>query len=319
MVKITITAITSQKNSPLNRFSIKYGTKGYISFVLIGIALFAFLIASGFINSINPPYDGTKYILVTPTPDPTHQTLQLKTLEFISIKPTPIPSITTIPTDCSSSLNIQSSENRILYAFNPLSNASVGVGGKLKVWYTDEHALSIGKSGNGVTVTSSVLAPEHASPIVVGDTTFRDCSTTPGPACQPNQIPLPVFPALFLIDLTVNPNATPTNALSTTPIPVNEVYGEWKEYAVAIDPKLPNPNGLNLGAGADPFPSKPTNPDPQAGTELEYGAEMIWNVSSLGLTPNNPPHNYLGVFVMHDGDANGGKSDIGVGCTTISF
>lgn len=71
--------------------------KGYISFVLIGIALFAFLIASGFINNLNPQYDGTKYILVTPTPIPGKNTLQLQSLQFISVKPTPVPSDTQIP------------------------------------------------------------------------------------------------------------------------------------------------------------------------------------------------------------------------------
>src|SRR5438046_440510 len=63
-------------------------SKGYITYMLIGLALFAFLMASGFINTVNPPPNGTKYIIVTPTPYGGYNSLELHTLNYITVKPT---------------------------------------------------------------------------------------------------------------------------------------------------------------------------------------------------------------------------------------
>lgn len=61
--------------------------KGYITFVLVAIGLLAFFLATGFINSPNIPYNGTKYVLATPTPYGGKESLQLHTLAFITIPP----------------------------------------------------------------------------------------------------------------------------------------------------------------------------------------------------------------------------------------
>ena len=45
-----------------------------------------------------------------------------------------------------------------------------------------------------------------------------------------------------------------------------------------------------------------------------YGAEVRWDVSSLGLLPG---HVYRMQFMVHDGDQNKAGGDVGQGCATV--
>src|SRR5947207_8413 len=90
------------------RIKLSITNRGYITYVLIGIALFAFLVATGFVNDVNPPDNGTRYYPATPTNYGGYNSLELHTLNFISVKPTLSsgPPPTTIPLDCGSGINL---------------------------------------------------------------------------------------------------------------------------------------------------------------------------------------------------------------------
>src|SRR5437660_251827 len=60
--------------------------------LLAGLGLIIFL-ATGIFTNAPPIFTGIKYVLVSVTPQPSQSTLQLQSLRFISILPTP----TTIP------------------------------------------------------------------------------------------------------------------------------------------------------------------------------------------------------------------------------
>lgn len=285
--------------------------KGYITFVLIGIALFAFLLATGFINSVNPPYDGTKYVLVTPTADPSHATLQLKTLSFISIPPTPTsslsPSPTTVPFNCGTGITTLlqqlgvKRETENVFAVYPPSGQSVSAGGKIEFWYHDEHAMTLGA---GTTTPQMKTHPvDSVFPsqpgVGVGDTTIKD------PAG------FYVFPSLFLLDLTLNPNGQPIDAVHAgNPHVPDAVYGTWKDYNIGGDPQPKNQS--QLPTGADQFPAEGNVVC--SGNICDYGSEVVYSVNNLGLTTG---HSYLAVYTVHDGDNSANGSDIGTACVTI--
>jgi hypothetical protein len=131
-----------------------------------------------------------------------------------------------------------------------------------------------------------------------------------------------MFPALFITDVTYNP----PNPLAGdwqyggTAYPPTFVSGTWKA-AIRIVDKTTNPptitvtpdgdpavNNWNLGPGADPVP---------AGLQNEgYGAEIRWDIASLGLQPG---HTYRLYFMEHDGDQNKAGGDSGQGCAFITM
>jgi len=102
------------------------------------------------------------------------------------------------------------------------------------------------------------------------------------------------------------------------PIAPHAVYGTWKGAVRTVD-KTKNPpaitvtpdadpakNDWKLGSGADPVP---------AGLADEgYGAEIVWNVDALNLTPGRV---YRVQMMVHDGDQNSAGGDTGESCATI--
>jgi hypothetical protein len=156
----------------------------------------------------------------------------------------------------------------------------------------------------------SVDHPQVGSQIQDGDQAGTDTSDRP------------MFPALFITDITYNP----PNPLAGdwqyggTAYPPHFVSGTWKA-AIRIVDKTTNPaaitvtpdadpakNNWNLGPGADPVPAGLTNEG--------YGAEIRWNVDELGLQPG---HTYRLYFMEHDGDQNKVGGDSGQGCTYITM
>src|SRR5262249_62996 len=97
-------------------------------------------------------------------------------------------------------------------------------------------------------------------------------------------------------------------------------YGTWKSFTEVIDrtkatPTVvltagadPTANNWNLGPGSDPQP---------AGAKNEgYGAEMTWNIASLGLLSG---HGYRFYVIVHDGGQNKTGGDSGQTCINAVF
>jgi Flp pilus assembly protein TadG len=192
----------------------------------------------------------------------------------------------------------------------------------IDVFYNDEHALTLGvrsvvvkTSATSSTTTnysvspltsnpSSVLSPAVGTTLASGDQAGNDPSDRPA------------YPALFITDITTNPNSTTGDWQNFgTAKPPSAVFGTWKSAVRTVDktksPALvtvtpdadPAKNNWNLGAGSDPVPAGLANEG--------YGAEARWNVKDLGLTPG---HAYRFEFMVHDGDQNKAGGDAGESC-----
>jgi hypothetical protein len=129
----------------------------------------------------------------------------------------------------------------------------------------------------------------------------------------------PMFPALYITDLSVPPGSTNPLAgdwqYGGTGIPPTAVFGTWKAAVKTIDCSKnpctttvtpdadPAKNNWNLGTGSDAVPTGLTNEG--------YGAEVRWDVSALGLISG---HQYRLYFMVHDGDQNKTGGDVGQAC-----
>lgn len=222
--------------------------------------------------------------------DPKRPGLQLKTLKMKVVIP---------PTfDCGDDATKGSPEPYILWAINPDPGTPVVKGGAIKVFYQDEHPITLGAG----SVSPSTSSRDHVVNPNVGDETQKDANG------------FPWYPALFLSDITSDPGNKSGDAQNGgKPHKPGEVYGAWKALGPSIS--MPIPNDLDLGPGADPYPasSNVKFANSQRYPETNYGAEIIWKVDDLGLEAG---HAYRAQFILHDGDQIG---DISEGCTTIQL
>ena len=198
-------------------------------------------------------------------------------------------------------------------------------GDTLKVWYNDEHALVLGvrqvvvKDRNGFTTNNYPVAPLPVSP-----------STAPNPAVGSTALlgdqagtdisERPMFPALFITDLTQDPdNRSGDWQFGGTAIPPHAIFGSWKGAVrhvdntvtpalITVDPDSdPAKNNWNLAGGG---------PVPTTLKDAGYGAEVQWNLANLRLISG---HTYRFYFMVHDGDQNKVGGDSGHGCVTVCF
>jgi hypothetical protein len=191
-------------------------------------------------------------------------------------------------------------ESEVLTAFSDSS-------GTIKAWATDEHAMLLGVATPGHPVSPLPSDPGHVSNPKVGDTTITD------------GFGRPFFPALFITDITTDPNSRAGDwQFGGTPIPPSDVFGTWKGAVVGtgkngiVTDNDPAANGSNLGPGSDA---------PPAGTAVDkYLAEVRWNVADLRVNglPLIPGHTYRLQFMVHDGDQNKIGGDVGQGCLNVN-
>ena len=199
---------------------------------------------------------------------------------------------------------------------------------QIRVFYNDEHALTLGvrrlivknSAGAGGTVTTdfpfSTLgsSPDSTLDPLVGDPNATD------------EAGRPLFPAIFVTDITADPlTCTPGHEAGCKDwqfggiaIPPHAVFGTWKGAVRTVDntknpatdtitPDVdPAKNNYNLGPDADPVPPGLVNQG--------YGAEVRWDTEKLGLLPG---HTYRLYFMVHDGDQNHQGGDVGQGCATL--
>jgi hypothetical protein len=220
----------------------------------------------------------------------------------------------------------------VLRAYEPGAQQCAVTGGKIKLWYNDEHALTLGvrrvivkNPGGSTTTTDYAIAPTPASP--TGVTNPAVGSQVASGAQAGNDVAAgggrPLWPALFITDLTLNgPNSRAGDwqqgGTGTKP---SAVYGTWKGAVRTVDnthnpptvtvlcDKDPAKNNWNLGAGSD----VPTGGFSKYKNE-GYGAEVVWNIADLNLDPS---HSYRLQFMVHDGDQNKGGGDVGQACTVL--
>jgi hypothetical protein len=287
-------------------------------------------------------------------------TLQLKSFGFLSPTPEPRP-VGTALVDCGPSgdpahpYDVPGEENKILAAYSPAYPAVAGPGDRLALWYRDEHAMALGvskvetnnplepiktfdivpytggKSSSIETIQNEVLkfgAPyQYVDPVSgLRDPTF-DAIDTSG---------RPIHPALFITDITVDPNSTAGDwENGGIPIAPHHVYGQWKVLIKYVssdgsfqydqdntlsgtndDPPGNYDESTNtgdLGVGGDPIPE---------GVALQrhgsHVGEAVWEVNRLvaaGLMQSG--RTYRVQFMAHDGDQSKEGGDVGEACGTV--
>ncbi len=225
-------------------------------------------------------------------------------------------------------------ESNVLVAWDPGADNCATAGSVIKLWYSDEHAMTLGvskvvtktKTGTTTNATYSVT-PYPGSPACVTDpdvgaTDANGNDTAPGGG-------RPLWPALFITDVTSNPSARDGDwQQGGTGVKPSEVCGLWKGAVRTIDlthvdAKHPDPevkitpdqdpakiSGKGIPSVIDPFPT------PSKFKNEGYLTEVKWNVSDLGLVPG---HSYRLQFMVHDGDQNKVGGDVGEGCTTANL
>ena len=239
------------------------------------------------------PNQGT-YTPITRAPQSDQESLQLQDLGFTHTDP-PKPTF-----DCNEKGIIGSAEPNILFAMNPAPGTPVGAEDTLTLFYNDEWPLTLGYGNISPNNSESHISGNQ---IIVGDETKKDSNG------------FPFFPALFLTDITTNPNDKSGDAENGgIPHKPTEIWGKW--ISAGSDPTNIEPNNSILPSGAPKFPEVGNikyADGARRGREEANGAAIMWSVQNLGLTPG---HTYRAEFIIHDGDREG---DIGQGCTTIKL
>jgi len=231
-------------------------------------------------------------------------------------------------------------ESEVLRAFRPQGSITATPGLTIKAWYNDEHSLTLGvrriivKTKTGTTTTDypvspqctpaengcSVFHPEVGAMALDGEQAGTDTSTCVG---FPDLCDRPMFPALFITDITDDPNNKSGDwQFGGTPIPPDAVFGTWKAAVKTIDKRhvrtlirvRPDRNSVrnnwNLGSG-DPVPA----PTPK---NERRGAEVRWDVDELIAAGQMVAgHNYRLQFMVHDGDQNRKGGDSAQNCVNV--
>src|SRR5438094_340282 len=171
-------------------------------------------------------------------------------------------------------------ESEVLRAFRP---SVARPGERLMVFYNDEHALTLGvrrvlvKTSAGTSMTDyplspltsspdGVLAPQVGTMTLDGDQAGTDTSSCAG---FPDLCDRPLFPALFITDITDDPSSRAGDwQFGGTPIAPDAVFGTWKGAVRTVDatrtpPQItvtpdrdPTKNNYNLDGG-DAAPTGP--------------------------------------------------------------
>jgi hypothetical protein len=240
--------------------------------------------------------------------------------------PVPPPPGVTYISGNSSDYPFTSSNPLTSVAFNEssaLAGAALNLNnGTFDVWYTDEHAMTLGVNqvtviaANGTsTTTNYAVTPMNGDPGSAINPAIGTTATT-GDQAGTDPSGRPLAPSLYITDITNDPTSRSGDwQYGGTAIAPNAVFGAWKSYAKTVDYTQgglvtmtgaadPAQNGWNLGAGAD---------KPPPGLQSDgYTAEVRWNLSDLAKAGILlPGHNYRFYVMVHDGDQNKSGGDVG--------
>jgi hypothetical protein len=166
------------------------------------------------------------------------------------------------------------------------------------------------------TNPGAALNPSVGTMMLNGDQAGTDTSTCTG---FPDRCDRPMFPALFITDVTADPTSRAGDwQFGGTPIGPHAVYGTWKAAVKTVD-KTKNPPVVTVTPDADPATKNNWNlgsgdPAPAGLANEGYGAEIVWNVDALGLIEG---HVYRVQVMVHDGDQNNTGGDAGESCATV--
>jgi hypothetical protein len=223
--------------------------------------------------------------------------------------------------------SITFSESDVLTGF-ALSNGSI------QAWYTDEHAMTLGvrevlvKNNSGSTTTDYPFSAFSGSyslttALALGTTALAGTQAGTDTATQSSAYGYqdhgrPMFPALFITDLSSGVGSTSGDWQSGgAPVQPTAIYGTWKGAVRTVD-QTKSPAAISITPDSDPaknyWTGIPDIPPAGFGNNEGYGAEIVWDLSTLNL---NPGDSYRFQFMIHDGDQNRSGGDAGEACVVM--
>jgi hypothetical protein len=187
-------------------------------------------------------------------------------------------------------------ESTTLCAINAVGGGSQPA--VIQVFYSDEHALTLGCATSAYPVSALPDDPGEVSYPQTGD-----------PACT-DVDGRPLRPVLYVTDITADPSCTAGDQQSGgTPYDPVAIFGTWKSatedsshYGTPAQADPGTVNVWDLGPGADSVPSIAMKC-----AEQGYSTELRFEV---GLVSG---HSYRFQVIVHDGDQNKG-GDSGEAC-----
>jgi hypothetical protein len=205
-------------------------------------------------------------------------------------------------------------ESEVLRAIQP---AGSWPGGVVRMFYNDEHALTLGvrsvvvNSSSGTTTTDYSVAPLTSDP---GSATNPATGTNMLSGDQSGLDPSlrPMWPSMFITDITTNATSKAGDwQQGGRPQAPNVVYGSWKAAVRTVDNTV-SPATVTITPDADPAKndwSLAGGDTPPSGLSNQgFGAEAVWNVQLI------PGHSYRIQVIVHDGDQNKAGGDSGEAC-----
>jgi hypothetical protein len=206
-------------------------------------------------------------------------------------------------------------ENEVLRAIVPAGALPMA---SVRVFYNDEHALTLGvrsvavKTASGTTTTDYPVSSLTSDPgsVIAAQTGANELT---GNQSGFDQSLRPMWPVLFVTDVTSDPSSRSGDwQMGGKPYSPTAVFGSWKAAVRTVDTTVspatvaiapdadPAKNNWNLGTGSDPVPTGLANEG--------FGAEVRWDVSLA------PGHSYRFQAMVHDGDQNKVGGDSGEAC-----
>jgi len=208
-------------------------------------------------------------------------------------------------------------ESEVLRAIQPSGGSPVGV---VRVFYNDEHALTLGvsqvvvKTAAGTTMTDYPVSPLPMSPgMAIDPKTGTNELAGDQSGLDPSLRPM--WPALFITDITTDSNNRVGDwQEGGRPRGPNAVFGSWKGAIRTVD-KTVTPNKVTITPEANPAKNNwdlgGGDPVPAGLTNQGFGAEARWDV------PLVAGHSYRLQVIVHDGDQTRAGGDSGEACVVF--
>lgn len=290
--------VTTKKKSKKNHKKLSFKNKGFSAFFLLVVVAMSIFLAGAFESTQTP-----NPVQVIPDPnqtfaDPTGKdSLQLKTISFISVTPPPSGPI---KVNCQDTYN---TESKILIGSDPAPGGTAS-NGMLRIWVNDEGAPYIAPGEQVDLTTGAITQP--------GDRTAKDTGTD-------GQGKYLWEPAIYLTTITAPGQVGPFTGDAES--------GGKPYFPVAIKGDFNNStsrgkSGKGSGTKGAPidtdyinFENGPSYVGKPATTNFDeqYTTEFIWSVADLkaqGVIPGL----YHAEEVIHDGDVN-----LAVNCVAIQI
>jgi hypothetical protein len=205
-------------------------------------------------------------------------------------------------------------EDGVFRAIQPAGGWPNGI---VRVFYNDEHALTLGvrsvvvKSASGTTTTDFPVSalttdPGSVTNPLVGTTMLSGSQSGLDASLRP------MWPVLYITDVTADPTSRAGDwQQGGRPYTPNAVFGSWKAAVRTVDQTV-NPATVTIAPDADPAKNDWNlaggDPAPSGLANEGYGAEVRWEV------PLTPGRSYRIQAIVHDGDQNKVGGDSGEGC-----